>query len=191
MVSEIERFGVMKKAANQVAQKGDLAISQGQTQPASPRLQNTLKLKRFLAHGFVIWEIPTRKVRFCVPADGDGDIPEERVAGMLAMHCLALRRRLEDFEVLVLTHHGLPSTVAERARQLIAAGRSIVKSAKLSALEEAILDSVIQNLQNKEIAEKLSIPVCTVKSVVSSLLAKFNVPNRTALGRQFWMPSHR
>jgi len=189
MVSEIERPGVMQKAANQVAQRGDLAVSQEQTQPASPQLHNTLK--RFLAHGFVVWEIPTREVRFCVPADGDGDIPVERVAGMLAMHCLALKRRLEDFEVLVLPHPSLPSTVAERARQLIAAGRSIVESAKLSALEEAILDGVIQNHCNKEIAEKLNISVSRVKSVVSSLLAKFNVSNRTALGRQFWKPSYR
>ena len=189
MVSELKRHGVMQKAANQVAQKGDLVTLQDQRQPASPQLHNTLK--RFLAHGFVVWEIPTRKVRFCVPADGDGDIPVERVAGMLAMHCLAMKRRLEDFEVLVLPQPGLPSMVAERARQLIAEGRSIVESAKLSALEEAILDGVSQNLCNKEIAEKLNIPVYRVKSGVSSLLAKFNVSNRTALGRKFWKPSYR
>jgi DNA-binding CsgD family transcriptional regulator len=179
----------MQKAAHPVAQRGDLAISQDRTQSASPQLHNTLK--RFLAHGFVVWEIPTREVRFCVPADGDGDIPVERVAAMLAMHCLALKRRPEDFEVLVLPQPGLPSTVAERTRQLIAAGRSIVESAKLSALEEAILDGVVQNLCNKEIAEELNISLYRVKSGVSSLLAKFNVSNRTALGRQFWKPSRR
>jgi|SRR5215472_1757758 len=189
MASEIERSGVMQEAANQVAQSGALAISQGQTKPASPQLLNTPK--KFLAHGFVVWETPTREVRFCVPADGDGDIPVERVAGMLAMHCLTLNKRLEDFEVLVLSQPGLPSTVAERARQLIAEGRSIAEAAKLSALEEAILEGVIQNLCNKEIAAKLSISVYRVRSGVSSLLAKFNVSNRTSLARKLWIPSYR
>ena len=137
--------------------------------------------KRFLAQCFIISEIPTRVVRSRVPADRGGDMPVDRVAGMLAMHCLALNRRLEDFEVLVLPQSSLPSTVTERAKRLIAAARSIRMSVKLSPRDQAVLDGVVQNLSNKEIASTLNISVSAVKFRVSSLLAKFNVSNRTAL----------
>lgn len=189
MASEIEGSGMTQEGESEVAQPGDLAISRDQKQPTSRQLHDTPK--GFFAHGFVIWEIPTREVRFCVPADDDGDIPVERLAGMLAILCLALRRRLEDFEVLALSQPGIPSTVAERAGQLIAAGRSIAERARLSALEEGILDGVIQNLSNKEIAAKVNVSVHTVKGHVSTLLAKFGVSNRMALARQLWSSSYR
>jgi len=110
---------------------------------------------------------------------------------MLAMYCLALKRRLEDFEVLVLPESGLPSAVFDRARQLIAVGRSIKVREKLSALDEAIVDGVVQNLRNKEIAAKLNISIHTVRAHVSSLLAKYRVSSRSDLGRQLWTPAAR
>ena len=149
------------------------------------------KRECFLAYRFVVWDVETQEVRFCVPADRDGGIPVGRLSGMLAMLCLALKRRLEDFEVLVVPRAGLPSAVFERARQLIAVGRSIKVREKLSALDEAILDGVAQNLRNKEIATQLNVSVHTVRAHVSSLLAKFGVSSRSDLGRQFWNPAGR
>ena len=131
----------------------------------------------------MIWEIPTRVVRLLVPADSDGSMPFERLAGMLAMLCLALNRRLEDFQILVLPRY-LPPQVAERARQLVAEGRSIGSGVKLSPSERAVADGIVEGLSNKQIAFRLNIAVRTVKFHVSSLLAKFNVPNRLALARQ-------
>jgi DNA-binding NarL/FixJ family response regulator len=111
-------------------------------------------------------------------------MPIERIAGMLAMYCLVLNKRLEDFEVLVLPQSGLPSPVAERARGLIEVGRSIRPGTDLSRRQQEVLEGVVQNLSNKEIANKLNISIHAVKAHISSLLAKFNVSNRIALGRQ-------
>ena len=181
--------------ANQFAREGDTASSshpQGQSASPSPRARKTpTGRKRFLAHRFVIWDAGTQEVRFCVPADRDGGVPVGRLAGMLAMLCLALKRRLEDFEVLVVPQSGLPSAVFERAGQLIAVGRSIKVREKLSALDEAILDGIAQNLRNKEIAAELNISMHTVRAHVSSLLAKFGVSCRRELGRQLWTPAVR
>jgi DNA-binding CsgD family transcriptional regulator len=139
--------------------------------------------KRLLAQFFIVWEIPTREVRFRVPADRAGGMPIERIAGMLAMHCLALNRRLEDFEILVLPQSHLASLVAESAKHLIEVGRSIRSGVTLSRRELEVLEGVIRNLSNKEISAKLNISISAVKAHISSLLAKFNVSNRIALGR--------
>src|SRR5215472_11503348 len=171
----------MRRIARQFARNGDASLSPAQGRSASQRLHEK---SRFLAQCFLIWEIPTRVVRFLVPADDDGSMPVERVAGMLAMHCLALNRRLEDFEILILPQSSVPSSVAERAKQLIAAGRSVGSDIKLSPPERAVLDGVVQELTNKEIAARLNVSVRTVKFHVSSLLAKFDAPNRVVLGRQ-------
>src|SRR5215469_16612627 len=163
-------------------------LSRCSRQPVLPRLR---KRRPFLAQSFVIREIPTGEVRLCVPAEGNGEMPVERVAGMLAMHCLALKKPLEDFEVLAVPQPGLLSNVAERAKRLIDAGQSINVNDRLSQLDQAILDGVVQNLCNKEIAARVNVSVHTVRAHVSSLLAKFKVPNRTALARQLWSPSYR
>ena len=142
------------------------------------------KGRRALSDCVVVWEVPTRTVRFRVPADFGGDVSVERVAGMLAMHCLTLKRRVEDFEILILPEPSLSSTVIERARQLITEGRSIQMSERLSPVQNAILEGVAENLSNKEIASKFNLSVCTVKFHVSSLLAKFKVSSRVALGKR-------
>ena len=54
-------------------------------------------------------------------------------------------------------------------------------SATLSRREEEVLDSLLQNLANKEIANKLNISERTVKFHVSNLLGKFGVRRRADL----------
>jgi DNA-binding CsgD family transcriptional regulator len=170
----------MQRIANRSARIGDASLPPHRGQHASPKLRN--KRTRFAAQDFVLCEIPTQVVRSRVPAERDGSMPAEYVAGMLVMHCLTLNRRLEDFEVLVVPQSSLPRAVIERAQQLLTAGRSIGTRVRLGPQEEAVLNGVVRSLSNKEIASNLSISLRTVKFHVSALLAKFNVPNRTELG---------
>lgn len=172
----------MRRIGTQFAQSSGASPSPSLSRSASLPLRE--KSQHDLAPCFLIWEIPTHVVRCIIPADGDGNMPVEHVAAMLAMHCLALNRRLDDFQVLALPQSALPPEVAERARQLIAAGRSIGSGVKLSPPQRAVLECVVQNFSNKEIASQLDVSVRTVKFHVSSLLAKFGVPNRIALARK-------
>jgi DNA-binding CsgD family transcriptional regulator len=170
----------MQRTADEFARDFGASFSQQPFRSAPKGLQK--QPEGFLAQSFMIWEIPTRVVRLLVPAHSDGSMPFERVAGMLAMLCLALNRRLEDFQVLVLPER-LPPQVTERARELVAEGRSIGSDVKLSPSERAVADGIVEGLSNKEIASRLNISVRTVKFHVSSLLAKFDVPDRIALAR--------
>jgi DNA-binding CsgD family transcriptional regulator len=111
-------------------------------------------------------------------------MPVEQVAGLLAMHCLVRGQAPEDFEVMVVARESLLQTVAERAEQLLAAGRAIGTEVKISPREREVLDGVLQNLANKEIACKLNVSERTIKFHVSSLLAKFGVTDRIALSRE-------
>jgi DNA-binding NarL/FixJ family response regulator len=52
---------------------------------------------------------------------------------------------------------------------------------RLSQREQQVLDSLLENLSNKEIASKLNISERTVKFHVSNLLAKFGVQRRADL----------
>lgn len=170
----------MQRIANRSARIGDASLPRHRGQHKSAELHD--KSVRFAAQCFAIYEIPTQLVRFRVPADRDGNMPAEHVAGMLVMYCLMLNKRLEDFEVWVVPQSSLPRVVTERAQQLLAAGHSIGTRVRLGPQEQAVFDGVVQSLSNKEIASKLNISVRTVKFHVSALLAKFNVPNRTELG---------
>jgi DNA-binding NarL/FixJ family response regulator len=62
-------------------------------------------------------------------------------------------------------------------------GRRPVKpqSTRLSSREREVLECLLKNLSNKDIAMKLSISERTVKFHVSNLLAKFNVSRRVDL----------
>lgn len=175
----------MRKIAGRFANNSGASPSQPQDQIAPRGLDKAGPDTgtRFSAQRFLIWEIPTRIVRFCVPTDGDGNMPIEQIAAMLAIHCLALNRQPEDFEVLVAPQY-CPPNVTERARQLLAAGCSIGSDVKFTPAERAVLDGVIANLGNKGIASRLNISVRTVKFHVSALLAKFNVQNRVELARR-------
>jgi len=138
----------------------------------------------FRPESFALCERSSGAVRFRVPADPDGGMPVEQVAGLLAMHCLVRGQAPEDFEVMVVARESLLQTVAERAEQLLAAGRAIGTEVKISPREREVLDGVLQNLANKEIACKLNVSERTVKFHVSSLLAKFGVTDRIALSRE-------
>lgn len=131
--------------------------------------------------GFVLYERSSGAVRFRVDADPDGGLPVEQVASLLAMHCLVRGQAPEDFEVLVITRAPLLHAAAERAEELLAAGRAIGGNVKISRREQDVLTGVLQNLANKEIAAKLNVSERTVKFHVSSLLAKFGVTDRVAL----------
>ena len=54
-------------------------------------------------------------------------------------------------------------------------------SAELSRREQEVLDSLLENLANKEIGSKLNISERTVKFHVSNLLSKFGVRRRADL----------
>jgi DNA-binding CsgD family transcriptional regulator len=123
-------------------------------------------------------------VRFRVEADSDGSLPVDKVAGLLAVHCLVRGQAPEDYEVMVITRDSLFHPVAERAQQLLAAGRALGSGVKVSRREQEVLAGVLQHLANKEIAAKLNVSERTVKFHVSSLLAKFGVSDRMALSRE-------
>ena len=139
---------------------------------------------RFSPGGFVLCERSSGAVRFRVEADADGSLPVEKMAGLLAVHCLVRGQAPEDYELMVITRESLLGAVAERAQQLLAAGRALGTGVKVSRREREVLDFVLQNLANKEIASRLNVSERTVKFHVSSLLAKFGVTNRTALSRE-------
>jgi DNA-binding CsgD family transcriptional regulator len=123
-------------------------------------------------------------VRFRVAADSDGGLPVEKLAGLLAVHCLVRGQAPEDYEMMIIARDSLLHAVAERAQELLAAGRALGAGVKVSRREQEVLGGVLQNLTNKEIAAKLNVSERTVKFHVSSLLAKFGVASRAALCRE-------
>jgi DNA-binding CsgD family transcriptional regulator len=147
-------------------------------------MQAQRKEMSFRPESFVLCERSSGAIRFRVDADPDGGMPVEQVAGLLAMHCLVRGQAPEDFEIMVVAREALFQTVAERAEQLLAAGRAIGSGVKISRREQEVLDGVMQSLGNKEIASRLNVSERTVKFHVSSLLAKFGVSDRIALSRE-------
>lgn len=132
-------------------------------------------------------------VRFRVDADPDGSMPVEKIAGLLAVHCLVRGQAPEDYELLVVPRESLLDAAAERAQELLAAGRALGAGVKVSRREQEVLDCIVQGFTNKEIAAKLNVAERTVKFHVSSLLAKFGVADRVALSREASlgrMPAH-
>jgi DNA-binding CsgD family transcriptional regulator len=119
-----------------------------------------------------------------VEADSDGSVPVEKIAGLLAVHCLVRGHAPEDYELMVVTRDSLLDVVAERAQQLLAAGRALGSGVKVSRREQDVLDGILQRLANKEIASRLHVSERTVKFHVSSLLVKFGVTDRVALSRE-------
>ena len=138
----------------------------------------------FLPESFVLCERSSGAVRFRVEAESDGSVPVEKIAGLLAVHCLVRGHAPEDYELMVITKHSLLDVVAERAQQLLAAGRALGSGVKVSRREQDVLEGILQRLANKEIASRLHVSERTVKFHVSSLLAKFGVSDRVALSRE-------
>jgi len=145
------------------------------------------KKNNCLPESFVLCERATGAVRFRVEATPDGSVSVDQIAGLLAMHCLMRGQTPEDFEIMVLTRESLPPDVAERARRLLTAGRVLGAGVKVSRREHDVLDGVLKNLANKQIAAQLNVSERTVKFHVSSLLAKYGVTDRVALCREVLM----
>ncbi|HEV2521507.1 MAG TPA: LuxR C-terminal-related transcriptional regulator [Candidatus Acidoferrales bacterium] len=123
-------------------------------------------------------------MRFHVQAGPDGSVPVEKIAGLLAVHCLVRGQAPQDYELMVVPQASLLDAAAERAQELLAAGRAFGAGVKVSRREQEVLDGILQHLSNKEIAAKLNVSERTVKFHVSSLLAKFGVSDRVALSRE-------
>ena len=139
---------------------------------------------RFFMQSFVLCERASGAVRFRVDADPDGGMPVEKIAGLLAVHCLVRGQAPEDYELLVVPRESLLDAAAERAQELLAAGRALGAGVKVSRREQEVLDCILQGFSNKEIASRLNVAERTVKFHVSSLLAKFGVSDRVALSRE-------
>lgn len=108
----------------------------------------------------------------------------ERAAGLLAIQCLVRGQDPENFVVLVPAADALSACLVSRAKELLNEGRSIAGPAPLSPRQKEILQSVVRNQANKEIASNLNITVRTVKFHISSLLNKFDVQSRGELARK-------
>jgi DNA-binding CsgD family transcriptional regulator len=133
---------------------------------------------------YVLCERSSGAVRFRVDADSDGGLPLDKIAALLAVHCLLRGKAPEEYELMVITRGSLLHSVAERAQQILSAGRALGAGVRVSRREQEVLDGVLQYFTNKEIASKLHLSERTVKFHVSSLLSKFGVPNRAALTRE-------
>ncbi|MFY9530900.1 MAG: helix-turn-helix transcriptional regulator [Candidatus Acidiferrales bacterium] len=116
-------------------------------------------------------------MRFQTEVDGDGEIPVERAAGLLAMQCLVRSQLADDYVVLVAAKKTVLERIATRTKELLEAGRALAGSAR----EKEVLGGILNSLLNKQIAARLCISERTVKFHVSSLLAKFGVHSRVEL----------
>lgn len=130
---------------------------------------------------FVFCDRGTGAARFLVRADGNGGIPEEEAASLLAMHCLVRGQTPGDYVVMVDAGEELLRSVALRASNLLERGRASISPVRLSRREQEVLAGIVRNLANKEIAAQLHLSERTVKFHVSALLAKFRVRDRVSL----------
>jgi DNA-binding CsgD family transcriptional regulator len=133
---------------------------------------------------FVFCEKSTGAARFHAEPNSDPDYIIERMAGLLAVQCLVRGSEPNDFAILVPAASSLGSRLVSRAKELLEQGREAASPATLSPRQKEILQSVMCNRANKEIASQLNITVRTVKFHISSLLSKFGAENRAELARR-------
>jgi DNA-binding CsgD family transcriptional regulator len=133
---------------------------------------------------FVFCEKSTGAARFHAESNSDPDYIVERMAGLLAVQCLVRGSDPSDFAILVPAASTLGSRLVSRAQELLEQGREAASPATLSPRQKEILQSVMCNRANKEIASQLNITVRTVKFHISSLLSKFGAENRGELARR-------
>lgn len=136
------------------------------------------------ANVFVFCDKSTGAAQFRAGATADLDFAVEKIAGLLAIKCLASGSEPADFDVLVPAHPILVNRLTQRAQELLEEGRAVACPSSLSSRQKEILQAVLCNKANKEIASKLNITVRTVKFHVSTLLSKFGVENRAELARR-------
>jgi DNA-binding CsgD family transcriptional regulator len=133
---------------------------------------------------FVFCEKSTGAARFHAESNSDPDYIVERMAGLLAVQCLVRGSDPSDFAILVPAASTLGTRLVSRAQELLEQGREAASPATLSPRQKEILQSVLCNRANKEIASQLNITVRTVKFHISSLLSKFGAENRAELARR-------
>lgn len=133
---------------------------------------------------FVFCEKASGVAQFRAGSLNDSGTSLDRVAGLFAMQCLVRGYEPHDFVVLVPAEKRVATELVARATNLLEEGRAVTGPASLSPRQREILESVVCNHANKEIASKLNITVRTVKFHISSLLSKFGVDNRTDLARR-------
>jgi DNA-binding CsgD family transcriptional regulator len=130
---------------------------------------------------YIFCDKKTGAVKFTVEADQNGDLPLDRIAGSLAVYCVAHYCSPKDLLVVVRADKTLTENVGARAVALLQSAGIGAAPVALSPREREVLHAVTSNLENKEIAFQLSISVRTVKFHVSALLAKFGVQTRSQL----------
>jgi DNA-binding CsgD family transcriptional regulator len=133
---------------------------------------------------FVFCEKSTGASRFHAETSADPNYIIERMAGLLAVQCLVRGTDPGDFAILVPAATTLADRLVSRAKELLEEGRANASPETLSPRQKEILQSVVCNRANKEIASRLNITVRTVKFHVSALLTKFGVENRNELARR-------
>jgi DNA-binding CsgD family transcriptional regulator len=133
---------------------------------------------------FVFCEKSTGAARFHPETNSDPNYVIERMAGLLAVQCLVRGSDPGEFAILVPAEAAMSNRLIARAKELLEQGRASASPATLSPRQQEILQSVMCNRANKEIADRLNITVRTVKFHVSSLLSKFGVENRNELARR-------
>ena len=140
--------------------------------------------KRARSHqqnSYVFCDKITGAAKFTVDADQNGDLPLDRIAGSLAVYCIAHYCSPKDLVLVVCADEALNENISARAAALLETARVGTSAVALSPREREVLRAVTENLANKEIASQLSISVRTVKFHVSALLNKFGVNTRSQL----------
>jgi DNA-binding CsgD family transcriptional regulator len=138
------------------------------------------------AHGhrpdaYIFCDKKTGAPKFTVGVESGGDLQLDRVAGSLAVYCVAHYCMPRDLVLVVHADKNLNDNICARAAAILENAHVGVTSVALSPRERQVLRAVTNNFGNKEIAFQLSISVRTVKFHVSALLRKFAVSTRAQL----------
>jgi DNA-binding CsgD family transcriptional regulator len=150
-----------------------------------PRLDSREKKQEANKSNVIVFcEKTTGVAQFRSESYADSEFGVERLAGLVAMQCMARGHSPDDFLVLVPAEKSLVDRLVSRANDLLQEGRAMPSSASLSPRQQEVLHSVICNRANKEIACHLNITVRTVKFHISTLLNKFGVQSRMELARR-------
>jgi DNA-binding NarL/FixJ family response regulator len=139
---------------------------------------------RILPKRFVFFDKSSGTERFEVKAAPDGSLPVDQAASLMAIHCLVRGRSPKDFGIMVAPEEDLLDGLLPMAKRLVSACAENPSPVSLSSRQKEVLQALLQEGSNKEIAAKLNISVRTVKFHVSALLEKFNVSSRVSLMRK-------
>jgi DNA-binding NarL/FixJ family response regulator len=130
---------------------------------------------------YIFCDKKTGAPKFTIDADSNGSLALDRVAGSLAVYCVAHYCSPKDLVMVIRADKTLNDNIGARAVALLASAHVGTTSVALSPREREVLRAVTGNFGNKEIAFQLSISVRTVKFHVSALLRKFGVSTRAQL----------